>query len=436
MLCINLISSAVSFILGLQMLDHTMLGKTTETTPFVLVGFAAFCTRLFAVQTYLSLLQVAAFVIGIVCTSGCLFSKTSRYSTVPSLDVEQLSDPSSRSSHRTTKMPKVYSFFDPTVNGTVEAESEQRPLSRKSPIVMAILALASIAWTWFLLGNFSSMHIETTTATKLRLDRTYRATSELDIVVSMYKESPSAVKSTYEQLMQILEVGRRNPRLIIYTKDPSADIEELQAETGAAKVVQLDNVGREGHTYLHHIIEQWEDLAAQTFFLQGDIHNPREFFPRVEDYYSPQTGMLSLGFSGQTCDCDTCGDRFGWSDQSGIIADLWREATGKSCDEQRVLLSYKSQFVVSAARLRANERSLYERLRDALVEPDSWAHQDHYLQGRPDSLNAPYFGYTLERMWSVLFQCSEGHIAARCPTLLSGTRRGGSQIDCQCFDTL
>jgi hypothetical protein len=195
----------------------------------------------------------------------------------------------------------------------------------------------------------------------------------------------------------------------------------------------LPNVGREGHTYLHHVIEQWEDLAAQTFFLQADIHNPREFFPRVRDYYTPQTGMLSLGFSGQTCNCRDCGDRFGWWDNT-LVGEVWSQAMNETCTDQQMLLSYKGQFVASAARLRGNEQSLYKTLRTALEDPGNFVHQEGYLQGRPDSMNAPFFGYTLERLWSVLLQCSEERIATRCPTLLSGTRRGGSKEDCQCFD--
>jgi hypothetical protein len=106
----------------------------------------------------------------------------------------------------------------------------------------------------------------------------------------------------------------------------------------------------------------------------------------------------------------------------------------ETCTDQQMLLSYKGQFVASAARLRGNEQSLYKTLRAALEDPEDFVHQQEYLQGRPDSMNAPFFGYTLERLWSVLLQCSEERIATCCPTLLSGTRRGGSKEDCQCFD--
>jgi hypothetical protein len=296
-----------------------------------------------------------------------------------------------------------------------------------------LLALTVAIWIFSLWQNFSPSLVDVASSIQPRLDRDYKPVSELDVVVSMFKEPPSAVKSTFDRLKGLPEIGRRNPRLVVYTKDPAANIEQLLEQTGATSVVQLPNVGREGHTYLHHVIEQWEDLAAQTFFLQADIHNPREFFTRVRDYYTPQTGMLSLGFSGQTCNCKDCGDRFGWWDNT-LVGEVWSQAMNETCTDQQMLLSYKGQFVASAARLRGNEQSLYKNLRTALEDPEDFVHQQDYLQGRPDSMNAPFFGYTLERLWSVLLQCSEERIATRCPTLLSGTRRGGSKEDCQCFD--
>ncbi|KEQ76285.1 hypothetical protein M436DRAFT_39398 [Aureobasidium namibiae CBS 147.97] len=290
-----------------------------------------------------------------------------------------------------------------------------------------------LAWLHFLSNNFSPP-LPYHDAHKLRLDTSYNSTSALDIVMSMYREPPSHITDTFALLTSLPSIGPKSPRLILYTKDPAANLTLLQQQTNATRVLQLPNLGREGHTYLHHIISSWDDLAAQTFFLQASIHNHREFAARVTDYYTPETGMLSLGFSGQSCECNNCGDRFGWQDRSGIVEQTWKEVFNQTCGEQRMLLSYKGQFVASAARIRANEKAMYDKLRDALEEPNSWAHEQEYLQGRPDSLNAPYFGYTLERLWSVIMQCSEERIATLCPTLLSGQRRGGSKEDCQCLD--
>jgi hypothetical protein len=45
-------------------------------------------------------------------------------------------------------------------------------------------------------------------------------------------------------------------------------------------IIQLPNIGREGHTYLHHIINNYTRLQRQTFFLQGSPfeHNETVLF--------------------------------------------------------------------------------------------------------------------------------------------------------------
>jgi hypothetical protein len=114
--------------------------------------------------------------------------------------------------------------------------------------------------------------------------------------------------------------------------------------------------------------------------------------------------MLDLGFRGHSYTCkDT--DRWGWSDNSGIISYVYDSIYHAECSP--FLLSYKGQFVMSASRIRGNSKDIYSYLHQALVDPASWAHQEPYLQGRPDAMSAPVLGYTVERLWNLLFQCSD-----------------------------
>ena len=51
---------------------------------------------------------------------------------------------------------------------------------------------------------------------------------------------------------------------------------------------KLPNVGREGHTYLYHIIKNYHQLSDINIFLQGNIadHQEQEICPEnIEDYY-------------------------------------------------------------------------------------------------------------------------------------------------------
>ena len=95
---------------------------------------------------------------------------------------------------------------------------------------------------------------------------------------------------------------------------------KIKHQAGATTVVILPNIGREGGTYLHHIVKRWDSLAKQTIFLQAEIHNPREFWPHLNNYFVPdKTGFLSLGWSGSVCNCHSCTDRFDWQDDHQLF---------------------------------------------------------------------------------------------------------------------
>lgn len=265
------------------------------------------------------------------------------------------------------------------------------------------------------------------------LDTSYQHTAELDIVISMYKESAEDIRTTMRKLKEIPMIAASEPRLLLYVKDQEVSVTALKDATGASEVIKAPNVGREGETYLRHIVTRWDKLAKHTIFLQGELHNSWEIFRRLGTYFNAQTGMLSLGFSGNTCNCEDCEDRWGWSENPTTMQHIYGKIFNQECTGP-ILLAYKGQFVASAKRIRGAGLARYKELWELIQDQTSWAHQPDYLRGRPDSLNAPWFGYTLERLWSVILQCNNLDIALKCPTLLSGSRRFGELEDCQCMD--
>ncbi len=70
---------------------------------------------------------------------------------------------------------------------------------------------------------------------------------------------------------------------IIYNKGPSVWTK--------AKQIFLPNLGREAHTYLHHIINSWNDLADTTLFTQGALdHLPPGV--RLEQFFDPVADLV------------------------------------------------------------------------------------------------------------------------------------------------
>jgi len=269
------------------------------------------------------------------------------------------------------------------------------------------------------------------------LDIKYTPSSRFDIVVSMYDESTESVKRMLDSVKQTTLLSNLTPNIIIYTKSPKANLEELKSLTGANTVEHLENLGREGGTYLHHIVNKWDTLAEQTMFLQAHAHNMRELLPRINSYLVSNTGMLSLGFTGVVCDCITCEDRWGWSDSFSVIPSIYYKIYGQACElDAHILLSYKGQFVASGRRIRGVDKKIWQDLLEAInSKGDGWSHSPKIVGDAIDTPDNPFFGFTMERIWGLLMQCAtDGSIAAKCPSLLSGMSSGGDIEDCQCLD--
>ncbi|KAH7395748.1 hypothetical protein BKA64DRAFT_674570 [Cadophora sp. MPI-SDFR-AT-0126] len=272
-------------------------------------------------------------------------------------------------------------------------------------------------------------------------DTAFVPPSRFEIVVSMYKEDPVSVRSMLDALKRTTLLATLQPRVIIYTKDHKQDLYKLKEATGADLVERLDNLGREGGTYLWHIVNRWDELAEQTMFIQAHAHNMREMIPRINSYLVKNTGMLSLGFTGVTCTCNYCSDRWGWEDKWGVIPALYEKIYSRACEsEEHILLSYKGQFIASARRIRGISRKIFGGLLTTITSKEGWSHeissQDMAGVGADaDSPTNPYFGFAMERVWGLVMQCgSNAEVAAMCPSLLSGMGKGGKVEDCQCLD--
>ena len=270
-------------------------------------------------------------------------------------------------------------------------------------------------------------------APRTHIDRTYMPSGTFDIVVSMYQEDLDSVKRLTTEIRDIPSISRLAPQLFIYVKDEAADEATIREKTGADVVQKLENRGREGATYLHHITSRWDNLAEHTLFIQADVHNRRDFFYRIRKFYRPDTGMLSLGFAGVACYCDACSDRWGWRDDFALVSRAYETVSNTTC--ATALLSYKGQFIASGRRIRGAPLSFYQYLYDGLVDPEGWGHPQSPETQFEDSLDAPYLGYTVERLWNILMQCSDMDVGWKCPSLISGWRTFGKASDCQCLDS-
>jgi hypothetical protein len=316
--------------------------------------------------------------------------------------------------------------------------------------------LFAIISFWLLLLLQSSTTVPAALNTrKAVLDTSYRPLRALDIVIARYDESASEVAAHINELLSLPKIGLLNPEIVIYNKLEAGNSsstflqelhEELPAYSAPPKIVMrtLPNIGREADTYLEHITTQWDDLANHTLFMQASVHfAPSGYLSRVSDYFVPSTGFLSLADPGGFCpSCEECHDR-DWAEDPILLRELYSDFNGQAeCKD--VVLTYRGQFIASAARLRGSDFGLYRRWLDELRDPSGRLHTAPYTENRwsvkKDSLSAPRVGFTLERTWGMILQCNEKRMAEGCPSLTSRTLCPEPLCDmaslekCQCLD--
>ena len=83
------------------------------------------------------------------------------------------------------------------------------------------------------------------------------------------KENVCAVIARYnEDLLWTLEYPFNQFDYIVYNKGNNEDFEKAHVK----QIVTLPNVGRESHTYLYHVIQNYHSLASIQVFLPGSVY--------------------------------------------------------------------------------------------------------------------------------------------------------------------
>lgn len=293
------------------------------------------------------------------------------------------------------------------------------------------------------------------TSSRPVLDNSSPANRSLDIIVARYDESATDLATHLTELFSLPLIRDLSPSITIYNKNPSTNTTAfllslqslLPAPSFSTNITlhTLPNIGRESDTYLEHITSHYSNLANHTLFMQADVHfGPRAYLRQIRDYFHPsKTGFLSLAPPSSYCaTCDQCFDR-DWTEYPSILHALFRDFNhGRTCAD--VVLTYRGQFIASAARIRGNEVGTYQRWLRELRRPQSFLHSPPYTESvwsrKEDSMSAPRVGFTWERSWGLVMQCNEKRVADRCPSMLSGVLCprgicGRAELeDCQCLD--
>lgn len=182
----------------------------------------------------------------------------------------------------------------------------------------------------------------------------------MDIVIAVYNESIEWIDKLSDYT------------IFIYLKNPKRLI-EIKNKFPNAKIEVLENVGRESHTYLYHIINHYYDAKPYTVFLQG---NPFDHCPNIiELIRTTHTDM----FFGNMYESDGNGNPH----HSGLpLSKLYRELFGK------IKINFK---FFAGAQFMINDHTIIK----TPLEQYKLLFQKHYTE--------PLMPWCMERFWISIF---------------------------------
>jgi hypothetical protein len=150
-------------------------------------------------------------------------------------------------------------------------------------------------------------------STELNLDTDIiKSQRQFDIVLSYYSENIDIVAQNIRYLKNISTLKKLNPRIIIYNKNSKISNEILKILLEADVVQLLPNLGREGGTYLYHIINNYHIIANHTIFSQAGAEGITNsgladwFSDRLEQQFNSSVGYMPLVDSSRIVNHD-CG---------------------------------------------------------------------------------------------------------------------------------
>jgi len=216
-------------------------------------------------------------------------------------------------------------------------------------------------------------------------------TGFLQCVVARYNEDTEWMNSHPWNTLNIL----------CYNKGPR--VPDNCTDQRGCKVVSLPNVGRESHTYLYHIINNYDNLAEVTLFMPGSwmLENKRErtlstLRRAIESRNTVFEGMMHSNVLTDLYDFKLEEWKSTNSENATINPEKaleqspirpfgkWYEANFGNTEIQ--VVSYFGIFAVSRQHIRQHPKAYYEKLLTYV-----------------DKSSNPEVGHYLERAWGAVF---------------------------------
>lgn len=166
--------------------------------------------------------------------------------------------------------------------------------------------------------------------------------------------------------------------------------------------IPLKNVGRESHTYLYHIINNWDNLADITFFGQGNLSRDHDPYPLCI-YLQPKMEEITINLYNTGMNLDKNNrivhtNKYLYNIQNGklkpaqldFISWWYKNIRQPYPGKLKIRWSHGALFSVSREAIKSNSLEYYKNLIKCLEEHDD-----------------PEEGHYFERSWFYIFNCGK-----------------------------
>jgi hypothetical protein len=156
-------------------------------------------------------------------------------------------------------------------------------------------------------------------------------------------------------------------------------------QTERHMAINLSNVGRESHTYLHHIIENYNNLPEYTIFMQGYPfdHSPN-LYATLDRFFSTNDKPAAQHISEKLIVCNLSGCRH----HRGLpLREVHNEVFGPGTTDKQFIFGAGAQFLVHKSLILKHSLSFYQRCIELVNKEVN-----------------PINGFVFERFWGLIFQ--------------------------------
>jgi len=216
----------------------------------------------------------------------------------------------------------------------------------------------------------------------------------------MNKDNTTLVVSYYnsKEFLNIVDLFKDTCNIIVYNKSDN-DFEDSRFKT-----IKLPNLGKEAHTYLFHIVNNFDTLTDYTIFIQDDTHN---HIPNYKKFFDDCNNMITNNIHFFIYPCgwrqgNPPGTRMVVNGRTNLHTLENHGAIGSYCNELNIKLPMRyttnlcAFLICSKKSILDNNKSEYEKIIEFCIEK-------HDLSVKNPSIHPFWFANAFEHIWEPLF---------------------------------